>query len=619
MDLKNLVVGIDLGTSNSAIAFSRTDGGGITVVPIEQLASLGKVHSKKTLPSALYLAPKEELGKNYNHLSWTKGEQENYIVGTFARQRGMHMAERFVSSAKSWLCHGGVSRKDPVLPWNSTIADKVSPFQAVARYLSHLRLAFEGQISQELGDQQVDWELIEVTMTVPASFDEVARKLSYEAARLAGFRKITLLEEPQAAFYSWIASDEAAWRKQVSAGDIVLVCDVGGGTTDFSLICVTEGDKGALGLERICVGDHLLLGGDNMDHALAHFVKQKLAKQKITIAKFQFLSLVEQLRDAKEKLLSDHSLEKISFSLVSRGSSLMAKAIKVELTRKELEAIMFAGFFPMTKLHDLPKKQHQVGLQEFGLNYELEPAISKHLASFLQMAKKNIASSQQLQALVGKDKNKNVHCILPSAVLFNGGVFKSLELKERVQALLTTWSEGQEVRELKGIDLDLAVAKGAVYSGLSKKNGKGIRIRSGTSRSYYLGLETAAIAVPGLEPEVKGLCIVPQGTEEGVKLPKTPRQFGLVTGEPVQFPFYSSSVRAGDQVGTMIESAPDTLEKTASLQVTLPNVTGKEREIVPVELDALVTDVGTLELSMKHVQSAKKWQLEFNVRASENE
>ena len=252
------------------------------------------------------------------------------------------------------------------------------------------------------------------------------------------------------------------------------------------------------------------------------------------------------------------------------------------------------------------------------MNYELEPAISKHLAYFLRQCQQNIASCTKLKQIVGRGYDSTKEIIMPQAILFNGGVFKSTAFKERVIELLSSWSGQETITELEGINLDLAVASGAVYFALSKKTGKGIRIRSGTSRSYYLGIETTAIAVPGLEPEVKGLCVVPQGTEEGTKLKKTTQQFGLVTGEPVQFQFYSSSVRAGDQVGTTIENATDVLDKSSDLQVTLANSEDNKRQVVPVKLEAFVNDVGILELSMQDTRSDKKWQLEFNVRANKD-
>ncbi|MEJ2201204.1 MAG: Hsp70 family protein, partial [Desulfuromonadaceae bacterium] len=475
------------------------------------------------------------------------------------------------------------------------------------------RRAFE-QSLQARGEA-ADMSRCEVVLTVPASFDEVARIHTHMAAEAAGWGEVTLLEEQQAAFYHWIDEAGERWREQVSPGDIVLICDVGGGTADFSLLAVTERD-GCLHLERISVGDHILLGGDNMDLALAYTLKADLDSLGKKIDNWQFLSLVHACRLGKEKLFAEPTLESFPVSLPSRGSSLFAKTITCQLSRDQLNRVLLEGFFPHSGINEHPLRRRQIGLKELGLDYAADPALSKHLAQFLARSWQNVHSNGELQALVADriGTSGELSFLRPSAVLFNGGVFKADPLRSRMLAILADWNGGQPVRELTGSHFDLAVAKGAARFAHTRVTGAGIRIKAGTARSYYIGLESSMPAVPGLLPPIKAVCVVPQGMEEGSEAALTGQEFGLVTGEPVEFRFFSSNVRAGDEVGCIVDDETD-LEETAQLEVTLPSADSEAGTCLPVTLHSVITELGTLELWMRHAGSGKQWKVEFNVRA----
>lgn len=615
----NYVLGVDLGTTNSALTYWHP-AHGFSVLEIEQLSAPGRVVANQTLPSFLYIPHTGEFANAAETaLPWGTELQGEAVVGQFARERGAQVPERLVASAKSWLGHAQADRYSPILPWRSEItAGKLSPIAASSRYLSHLINAFEHD--RRKNGETVDAAKCHVVLTVPASFDEVARNLTYEAARLAGLPHPVLLEEPLAAFYAWLALGEKTWRDQIRPGDLVLVCDVGGGTTDFSLIAVTENADGRLGLERVAVGDHLLLGGDNMDLALAHQLKIECEKDGPKLDHWQFLSLVASARSAKERLLSEAALDEVPVTVTSRGANLFATTRTTKLSREKVIQILIDGFFPRTTIDELPRGRRSVGIQEFGLAYETDPGVSRHLARFLKRAYQNVSASKALSELVAEHLKSDRQNLLPTAVLFNGGVFKALALRQRVMEILKSWNGGADLKELGrqgDSDLELAVARGAAYYGKLRSTGSGVRVRSGTARSYYVGLESQMPAVPGIEPPIKGLCLVPQGTDEGTELELGSDQFGLVVGEPVEFRFFSSPVRSGDDVGTIVEDAASELEESARLSVTLPSEGRREGEVVPVRLDAFVTAVGTLQLYMRDVATDQKWNLEFNVRAHE--
>jgi len=606
-------LGIDLGTSNSAVALEDFVSGRNEIVEITQILGLNQIGEKPILPSALYLPHPDEFPQNGMQMPWSKTAGEP-IIGQFARDHGALIPDRLVTSAKSWLSNFHIDPKKPVLPWKSDIKEqKLSPFECSRRYLEHMR---EGFLYAESAHGQA-WNLAEgeIVLTVPASFDEIARNLTAAAAEAAGFGKIVLLEEPQAAFYAWTAQAGNSWRNQVSRGDIVLVCDVGGGTADFSLIAVTEKD-GNLEVERISVGEHILLGGDNMDLALAYTLKAQLEAAGKSIDSWQFLALMHAAAIAKVNLFTELSLEESPIAIPSRGSSLFAKTVSTKLNRATLERVILDGFFPLTKVSDLPREFRNVALQEFGLPYASDPVISKHLARFLTRSLINVKASEGLTSLVKlRPEALDGQYLKPTAVLFNGGVFNAAPIRNRVLDLLISWGNGAPVRELAGFQPDLAVAKGAALYGRNRATGQGIRIKAGTARSYYIGLESSAPAIPGFKPPMKALCVVPQGMEEGTELLIDEREFGLITGQPADFRFFASEVRSGDAPGVIIESPDRELEETGRIEVTLPAVEGfPESQPIPVIINPIVTELGNLELWMKHTASDRRWKVEYQVR-----
>ena len=607
-------VGIDLGTTNCAIScadLNQAEGDeiAIEVMPIPQLTAPGTVENRSLLPSFLYLSHPDEFSQADLALPW--GEQGRFLVGEFARTRGAATPIRLVSSAKSWLCHPGVDRRGPILPPETPDdVDQVSPLQATVLYLEHIRDAWNHAHSEAPISAQ------EVTLTVPASFDPAARELTAEAAQKVGFGRLVLLEEPQAALYSWIHSSGRAWRDQVKVGDVILVVDVGGGTTDLSLIAVTE-REGAVELRRIAVGDHILLGGDNMDLALAHLLKARLASKGTQLDLWQLQALAHGCRAAKEALLADRKAKVFPVAVPGRGSKLIGKTIRTELTRDDVEQTLVEGFFPTVDAAARPAARERGALTRLGLPYAQDPGITRHLAAFLGRqanAVGDLAGFENLESDAG--------FLRPTAVLFNGGVFKARLLAERTFNTLNGWLKSAGVpgaRLLEGADLDLAVARGAAYYGYVRL-GRGVRIRGGAARSFYVGIESAMPAVPGLEPPIQALCVAPFGMEEGTEAELPPQTFGLVVGEPVRFRFFSSSVRRGDTVGSLLDSwAPDEIEELENIEATLPADARSAGDVVPVRLHAKLTEVGTLKLEAVPRSGADRWAVEFDVRGSRKE
>ena len=603
-------LGIDLGTSNCAMALTDLETDRTEVLPITQILAANQMGEMLTLASGLYLPHPEEFRPGSFPLPWNV-DGEPGIVGQFARYHGALVPDRLVTSAKSWLSNPHIDPRQSTLPWRSDSAEeKLSPFEVSRRYLQHLKGAFLHTVNAQgrhwdLGDGQI-------VVTVPASFDEVARSLTAEAAAAAGLGNVTLLEEPQAAFYAWTAQAGRQWRDAVAPGDIILVCDVGGGTADFSLIAVTD-VAGNLELERISVGEHILLGGDNMDLALAYTLQARLEAEGKSLDAWQFQALVHAASRAKITLFEDTTLAEAPVAVPSRGSSLFAKTIATALDRASLAQVILDGFFAQTALDDLPREARRSGLQEFGLPYASDPVISKHLARFLTRSLQNVTASDKLDALVGPRAGRQA--LMPTAVLFNGGVFKAGPIRTRVLDLLASWNGGQAVRELEGFEPDLAVAQGAAIYGRHRATGKGMRIKAGASRSYYIGLEASMMAIPGFRPPVKALCVVPQGMQEGTELLIEDRTFGLVTGQVAEFRFFSSAVRSGDTPGQILPDAERELEETSLLEVELPALPDAPAgQVVPVRIESVVTELGTLELWMKHANSDRRWKIEFQVR-----
>ena len=590
------VVGIDLGTTNCVLAYvdTRQQAPGAepplppalpNVLAVPQVIKPGVVEARAQLPSFAYQPAANELKPESVALPWG---QPDHVVGTFARARGAEVPARVVASAKSWLCAVDVDPSQPILPWNAPAeVPRLSPVDAEAAYLRHLRAAWDASMPAPLADQ-------EVYLAVPASFDAAAGDLTARAAERAGLAGARLIEEPQAAFYAWLADSKGTWRDEVHVGDVVLVCDVGGGTTDLTLVAVGEED-GSLVLERVAVGDHILLGGDNMDLTLAHAVRARLAESGTTLDDWQLRGLVHACRDAKERLLAARAPEEAPVVVLGRSRKVVGGAVRTQVTRREVDAALVDGFFPAASRDERPRTSRRVGLQEIGLPYASDPAITRHVAGFVS-------------------HHRDVAPDGPSAVLFNGGVMHADRFRARMAEVLGSWrGDGAGVRVLAGTDPDLAVARGAATYGLARR-GRGVRIRGGTVRAYYVGVETAAPAVPGMTPPVKALCVAPFGMEEGSEATLPEVEFGLVVGEPAAFRFFGSSVRPGDVPGTVVEGWREgELEELPPLETTLGEA-GDEHGPVRVRLEAQVTEVGTLARWCV-ARDGRRWKLEFNVRS----
>ncbi len=603
-------IGIDLGTTHCALAWvdrsasegERTSAG---VLDIAQLSGPGAVEALPLLPSFLYLPHADELAAGDLALPWASGQ--DFAVGQMARTRGALTPIRLVSSAKSWLCHPGVDRRAAILPFDAPPeVARVSPLEASTRYLNHLRQAWDAAHPKDLFAEQ------DVTVTIPASFDPGARELTLDAARAAGYVNLTLLEEPQAALYHWIQRSEGAWRKQVQPGDIILVVDVGGGTSDFSLMAVLE-REGQLELHRVAVGDHILLGGDNMDLTLAHGVARKLAAEGKTLDPWQMRALGHACRTAKEALLSDAALTSQPIVVPSRGSKLIGGSIRTELTQDEVRQTILEGFFPQVAADARPVSRTRAGLTQLGLPYAQDAGVTRHLAALLG---RQVAATDELAgfASAGSGPRSFLH---PTAVLFNGGVFKSDLLVQRTLATLNGWlaAEGAApARLLSGADFDLAVARGAAYYGYVRR-GAGVRIRGGTAQAYYVAIESSMPAIPGMEPPLQALCLAPFGMEEGTEVDLQSQPLGLVVGEPVQLRFFGSSVRRQDGVGTLLEFwQPDELQELGDIVVTLPAEGRAPGDVVQVTLRASALETGTLELTAVAIGSDEHWKVAFDVR-----
>ena len=609
MSTPRYTIGIDLGTTHCALVsidIGDSDGERARqeTLQVAQLAAPGSIESRPLLPSFVYLPHADELAAGDLNLPWTT--QQNFAVGEFARTRGAATPIRLVSSAKSWLCHPGVDRRAAILPSDAPAeVARISPLVASIRYLSHLKEAWDAAHPDDPFTAQ------DVTVTIPASFDPAARELTAEAAQAAGFGQVTLLEEPQAALYSWIQRSAGQWRKEVQRGDLIVVIDVGGGTTDLSLIAVQEED-GNLDLTRVAVGDHILLGGDNMDLALAYAVTHKLMAAGTRLDPWQTRALAHGCRIAKETLLADASLESVPVVVPSRGAKLIGGSVRTEVTRAELLATVVEGFFPQVAVTDAPQSRARGALTQLGLPYAQDAAITRHLGAFL--CRQREATAELNGFAPQPDDAQFLH---PTAVLFNGGAFKSNLIAERLLDQLNAWLEADgapPARMLRGADLDLAVANGAAYYGYARR-GRGVRIRGGTASSYYVAIESAMPSIPGMAPPVQALCVAPFGMEEGSETSVDGHEFGLVVGEPVRFRFFSSTSRRQDQVGTLLDFwMDDELQEQAEIEATLPADGRALGEVVRVTLHARVTETGTLELEASPVGGSERWKVQFDVR-----
>ncbi|EPM4287097.1 Hsp70 family protein [Vibrio alginolyticus] len=618
-------VGIDLGTTHCVMSFVDThdEDARVEVMPIPQLTAPGTVETRSQLGSFLYQPHEHEMNPQSRVLPWSS--EPKALVGAVARNLGSKTPIRLVASAKSWLCHAGVNRRDAFLPAGSPEeVEKVSPLRATELYLEHLKDAWNHtNPNHNLADQ-------DVTITVPASFDPAARDLTAEAARNVGFVHLTLLEEPQAALYNWIDNSNDKWRDEVEVGDIVLVVDIGGGTTDLSLVEVTE-DDGNLTLNRIAVGEHILLGGDNMDLALAYRLKMKLAQEGKELQPWQVQAMTHACRDAKEALLNDSELQSVPIVVPSRGSKLLGATLKTELTQEEVQQTLVDGFFPQVAITDHPVQRNRGALTQMGLPYAQDAGITRHIAAFLSKQANALSTSgngaeaaqdfnpfANMPGMPGADAAQSADFIKPTAILFNGGVLKSKLLATRLEDTINEWlieADAEMAKRLTGVDLDLAVASGAAYYG-SVRRGQGVRIRGGIASAYYVGIESAMPAIPGMAPPMEALCVAPFGMEEGSSVDVPSQEFGLIIGQPVNFQFFGSTVRRDDLAGTHLDYwAPEELEELPEIQVTLPVSEGRrEGEVVPVTLASRVTELGTLYLEAIAADNGQKWHVEFDVR-----
>ncbi len=592
-------IGIDLGTTNCVLAYAEIAATqepkqpAVSIARIPQLTAANEVSSQPLLPSFLYIPSERDFPPGSTALPWDA--HPRYVTGKLAQRRGAEVSSRLVASAKSWLSYSAVDRTSALLPWKSVDGvPRVSPVEASAEYLKHLRSAWDFEHPEApLAEQQV-------LVTVPASFDAIARDLTHRAAEAAGFPELTLLEEPQAAFYAWL-DRHPDWRSRVNEGDLVLVIDIGGGTTDFTLVSVT-GRGGQLDLERVAVGEHILLGGDNIDLALAHTVAAEITAKGTKLDAYQMQALWNNCRLAKEKLLEPgNTAEEIPVTIPGRGSSLIGGTIRARLARTHIEQVL-EGFLPIVESSADPIGGRRAALQEMGLPYAADAAITRHLARFLRQ---QATASQTVRR-----GPSGLAC--PTHILFNGGVLHAPFVRERLRETIDLWLSEEgfgPVRVLDGEDLMQAVARGAAYYGVAR-TGKGVRIRGGIARSYYVGVESAMPAVPGFPAPVKALAVAQFGMEEGSSTPIPGREFGLIVGEPAEFRFFCSATRKSDAPGEIIEDFGDELEELAPVEVRL---TAEGSGMVPVTFETTITETGVLQLWCV-ARDGRRWKLEFNVR-----
>jgi len=600
---KPYIIGIDLGTTNSAVSYidltSDETRQRIEIFPMPQLSGPGEVSQLKILPSFLYIPGEHEIDKQTIDLPWGSGSQG--FVGTFAREQGAKVPDRLVSSAKSWLCHGKVDRRAPILPWGvGEDVDRVSPVEATAAYLTHIKVAWN---HGKNGDEDLFLENQNIIVTVPASFDEAARDLTVEAASRSGLKNITLLEEPMAAFYSWLIEHDKDWDRHVQPGELILVCDVGGGTSDFTLITLRE-KHGKPVFDRISVGDHLILGGDNMDLSLARHAEKDLRtgqKDSINIRRWQ--ALCSQCRQAKEDILSGQ-MESKSVTLVGEGRKLIAGTVSTTLSRKELEEIILEGFFPLVEPdEDLTEKTRQ-GITEFGLPYAQDPAITRHLVRFLERHRTDV------KQILGKDR------LQPDLILFNGAALKPAVIQDKIRASIRCrFNEANEdmPRVMANPELDLAVALGASYYGLVKQ-GYGVRVGSGSARAYFLGVGQSNGEATGTAAPEKAICLVERSTEEGHHIKLADREFHVLANQPVSFDLYSSSFRTGDRIGDMID-IDESLTPLPPIHTIIEYGKKAKQTSLPVKMEASYTEIGTLALWCRSTLSDHRWRLQFQLRA----
>lgn len=628
--LSRFVVGIDLGTTNCAVGYVDTNETAwkVRTFRVPQLIAAGQVEPRDTLPSFHYQPAAGEFPEASVQLPWqaaiSADEQfPRSIVGSFARDHGVLSQGRLIESAKSWLCHAGVDRTAELLPWHGLPeVEKISPVEASARYLKHIHDAWNHQFPESPLAEQ------DVIVTLPASFDEVARELTVKAAALAGLPRIVLIEEPQAAFYAWINRHRDDWERLVKPGQKILVCDIGGGTSDFTLIRVRARDDGKVQFHRVAVGEHLILGGDNLDLALAHAVEAKLVGER-KLEPRQWGTLVRICRQAKETLLGESPPETLTIHLPSSGSRLIGGGMQVEISRSEVESLLVQGFLPEANLEDRPNR-HRSGFQEFGLPYAADPAVTRYLADFLSTHRH---VGEEVQAVAGAasgakrrkktDKPPTPETTGPAGsaadhdharpdiILFNGGFFASPVLRDRLLAVLKGWFPSKSKKAWSPIvldhgRLDLAVAHGAAYYGMVRR-GAGVKIAAGLARTYYIGVE-------GDEPQA--VCLIAAGTEPGQHVELADPTFELLVSQPVEFPLYVSSTRLTDLPGAIVPFDREQMTPLPPIRTVIRSGSKGETGRVPIQLHARLTEIGTLDLWCSSLDQDRRWKLQFDVRST---
>jgi molecular chaperone DnaK (HSP70) len=603
------LIGVDLGTTNSVVAYIDTqsaDGGSpIRVFPVPQLVAHGEVCTLPALPSFLYFPTQDELSSGVVSATWN--EDEPMVTGVHAREQGALVPSRQVSSAKSWLTNSDIDRRARILPAQADPPQPmISPVEASARYLMHLRDAWNGAMGT---DAEARFEQQEIVLTVPASFYEDARELTVEAARTAGLERLTLLEEPLAAFYAWIEANRQTQSRSESVparlgpegdknaledGELILICDIGGGTTDFSLVRVRR-ISGELEFERTAIGEHLLLGGDNLDSALAHHVEAKLGNIQLTLR--QRYALRRVCCSAKEQLLGDSPVERVPIAILGGGRSVVGQSLSAELTRGEVVKILTDGFLPITEHGNLPARGSRTGLRELGLPYASDPAITKHLAAFLT------------QAAAAMNRSAQAGMVQPNAVLFNGGFCSPVVTRERIIEVLSSWFGGTQTgwrpRVLDNDSVESSVARGAAYYGQVRR-GIGKRVGAGSARTYYIGL--------GSDDSLDAICILPAGVNEGTMLPHVDREFSVLANRTVSFTLFSSRTRH-DAHGMVVNLDESEIERLPPLVTMLRYGRRLRERRLNVRLRASFTEVGTLELWCESQDSQHRWRLQFELRS----
>lgn len=595
------VVGVDLGTTNSAATYVDTEESPDTIytLAIPQLVAVGEVEKRDTLPSFHYEPASGEAETGGFKLPWK--QLTDYAVGVYAREQGALAPGRLIASAKSWLCHAGVDRQADILPWRAAAdVKRMSPVEASSRYLAHIRSAWDAQFpNHPLGEQ-------DLVLTLPASFDEVARELTIEAAAKAGLKRVVLIEEPQAAFYAWVHRNAADWETLVQPGQKILICDIGGGTSDFTLIRVRKSRESTAGADkvqfhRVAVGEHLILGGDNLDITLAHFVESKIGKDKLSPKQWDML--IRACRRVKEEMLGVGSPDSTTIHLPGSGGKLIGGGVTTEVTREEVRQTLLEGFFPQCDLNEKPKKEAS-GFREFGLPYASDAAITRYLADFLTTHAATGLDEDELAAASPGEQSAR-----PDIVLFNGGLLESPIIGQRLVETITSWFADSNATGdwaptvLVANELHLAVAQGAAYYGMVRR-GQGVKIVANLARSYY-------VEIAGEQPQA--VCLVHGSAEPGDDVAITNRQFDLLVSQPVEFQILVSSTRLADQPGDVLDVDPQNMRPLPPIRTVLKSRQKKD-ESIAVELHSRLTEIGVVNMWCAEVQGDRRWRLQFDVR-----